>query len=472
MHTLTDHIGLYTDFYELTMAQSYFFTERIDDVATFDYFFRSTPFDSGYVVYAGLEELLSLITKFSYSQEDIDYLRKQGMKEEFLNYLKDFRFSGNIYSVKEGEIVFPNEPLLTVEANLIEAQLIESLILNYLNFQSLIATKARRIRDVAGERSFADFGLRRAQTLGSIHAARAAVIGGADSTSNTYAGMMYDIPVSGTQAHSWVQSFDDEIEAFRKYAEINPDNTVLLVDTYDTLKSGVPNAIKVAKEMEKQGHRLKAVRLDSGDLAYLSRKVRKMLNKAGLDYVGIVASNQLNERIIKSLIKEQGAKLDGFGVGTELATGQEDGALGGVYKLVESDGKPRLKISENVEKISLPCNKKLVRYFDEEGKFYRDGVLLRDQNPELTIFHPFHYHLNTDVSKLKYEILTEQVIKGGEICIGLRTLKEIKQYSLERFKQLSEEHKRFISPHTYKVGVAKDILDIRDKLIAEVEKDF
>lgn len=469
MYTLTSHIGLYTDFYELTMAQSYFFTERVDDCATFDYFYRKNPFDSGYVVFAGLDELLHLITEFRYSEQDIAYLRQQGMKDEFLEYLKDFRFSGNVYSVKEGEIVFPNEPLLTVEANLIEAQLIESLILNYLNFQSLVATKARRIRDVAGDRFFADFGLRRAQTLGSIHASRAAVIGGADATSNTYAGLLYDIPITGTQAHSWVQSFDEEVEAFRKYAEINPENTALLVDTYDTLKSGIPNAIIVAKEMEKKGYKLKAIRLDSGDLAYLSRKARKMLDKAGLEYVGIFASNQLNETILKSLLREQGASLDGFGVGTELATGQEDGALGGVYKLVESDGKPRLKISENVEKISLPCSKKLVRYFDEEGKFYRDGILLREQDPALTIYHPFHYYKNTDVSELKYEVLTEQVMKKGEICVEMRSLKEIKAYSMKRFAQLAEGHKRFISPHIYKVGVAKEILDIRDKMIAQVQ---
>lgn len=472
MYTLTEHIGLYTDFYELTMAQSYFLTERVDDSATFDYFFRKTPFQSGYVVFAGLEELLHLITNFRYTEQDIAYLRQQGMREEFLSYLRDFRFSGNIYSVKEGEIVFPNEPLLTVEANLIEAQLIESLILNYLNFQSLIATKARRIRDVAGDRMFADFGLRRAQSLGSIHAARAAVIGGADSTAHTYAGMLYDIPVSGTQAHSWIQSFDEELEAFRKYAEINPENTVLLVDTYDTLKSGIPNAIIVAKEMEEKGSKLKAIRLDSGDLAYLSRKARKMLDDAGLNYVGIFASNQLNEKIVKSLLQEQGAQLDGFGIGTELATGQEDGALGGVYKLVESDGKPRLKISENIEKISLPCKKKLVRYFDDNGLFYRDGILLKDQSPEVKIYHPFHYYKNTDVSKLKYEVLTEQVVKKGEICISLRTLKEIKEYSLMRFAQLPNAHKRFISPHIYKVGVAKEILDIRDKMIAEVQENF
>ncbi len=471
MYTLTEHVGLYTDFYELTMAQSYFLTERVDDCATFDYFFRKSPFKGGYVIFAGLEELLSIIEKFRYSAEDIDYLREQGFKEEFLEYLKDFRFSGNIFSVKEGEVVFPNEPILTIEANLIEAQLIETLILNYLNFQSLIATKARRIRDVIGDKTFADFGLRRAQTLGGIHSSRASYIGGADATSNTYVGKLYDIPITGTIAHSFVQSFDNEIDAFRKYAEINPNSTVLLVDTYDTLKSGIPNAIIVAKEMEEKGHKLKAIRLDSGDLAYLSKKARKMLDDNGLEYVKVVASNQLNEIIIKSLLQEQGAELDGFGVGTELATGQEDGALGGVYKLVASDGKPRLKISDNVAKISLPCQKQLVRYFDDEGKFYRDGILLKEQSPENnTIYHPFHYYKNTDVSNLKYEVLSEQVMKDGKVCCKLRTLKEIKEYSMERFEQLPNSHKRFISPHIYKVGVAKEILDIRDNLISEFQK--
>ncbi|PIF02663.1 MAG: nicotinate phosphoribosyltransferase, partial [Draconibacterium sp.] len=250
------------------------------------------------------------------------------------------------------------------------------------------------------------------------------------------------------------------------------DKTILLVDTYDTLKSGVPNAIKVAKEMEAKGHKLQGVRLDSGDLAYLSQEVRKMLDAEGLEYVQIVASNQLNERILKSLLREQDAKLDGFGVGTELVTGQEDGALGGVYKLVESDGKARLKISENVEKISLPCQKKLVRYFDADGKFYRDGILLREQDPKMTIYHPFHYYKNTDVSELEYEVLTEQVMQSGKTCIQPKSLKEIKAYSMQRFEQLPEGHKRFISPHIYKVGVAKEILDIRDKMITEVQGRF
>lgn len=467
MYTLTEHIGLFTDFYELTMAQSYYLSGKGEDRATFDYYYRKNPYGGGYVVFAGLDELLALLVNFRYSDTDIAYLREQGLHKEFLDYLRDFRFRGNVYSVPEGEIVFPNEPILTVDANIIEAQIIETLILNLLNFQSLIATKARRIRDVAGNKSFAEFGLRRAQSLGGIHASRAAVIGGADSTSNVYAGQMYDIPVSGTHAHSWVQSFDSEIEAFRAYAKINPNDTYLLVDTYKTLSSGVPNAIIVAKEMEARGQRLKGIRLDSGDLAYLSRKARKQLDDAGLNYVKIIASNQLNELILKSL-EDQGAMLDGFGIGTELATGQDDGALGGVYKLVESNGKPRMKISENIEKISLPMRKKLVRYYDEENNFYRDGILPFETDRVERIYHPYQYYKFTDVSNLAFEVLTKQVIKDGEIIVENRSLKAIKEFSMKRFSQLEQGHKRFISPHIYKVGVAKEILDVRDRVLNDL----
>jgi nicotinate phosphoribosyltransferase len=282
MPIVINHWGLYTDFYELAMAQGYYLCGRKNERAAFNYFFRTNPFNGGYTVFAGLQDLLPALSEFNFSEEDIRYLADQGMQKEFLEYLSDFQFSGSINSVSEGEIVFPNEPILQVEGNIIECQLIESLLLNFLNFESLIATKAFRIKQVAGTKTFSDFGLRRAQGLGAIHASRASVIGGASSTSNVLAGKLFDIPVSGTQAHSWIQSFDNELEAFRLFAKTNPDNSVLLVDTINTLKSGVPNAIIVAKEMEKEGHRLKAIRLDSGDLAYLSKKARKMLDDAGL----------------------------------------------------------------------------------------------------------------------------------------------------------------------------------------------
>src|SRR6056297_2548895 len=250
MPLFTNHWGLYTDFYELTMAQGYFYSGKKNDSPTFNYFFRTNPFKGGFTVFAGLQDFLELLSNFTYSESDIDYLKEQGFRSDFLNYLKDFQFSGNIMSVQEGEIVFPNEPVLQVEGNIIESQLIESFLLNILNFESLIATKAFRIKLVAGDRIFTDFGLRRAQGFGAIHASRAAIIGGAASTSNVLAGKLFGIPVSGTQAHSWVQSFDTELEAFRTYAKAHPENAILLVDTYDTLKSGMPNAIKVAKEME------------------------------------------------------------------------------------------------------------------------------------------------------------------------------------------------------------------------------
>jgi len=469
MNTLTENAGLYTDFYELTMAQGYFLSGKKQEQTVFDYYYRTNPYKGGYLVFAGLYDLLKILQHFRYDDKNIKFLRKSGLREEFLSYLKDFKFNATIYSVREGEIVFPNEPIVRVEGNIIEAQLIETLLLNYLNFQSLIATKACRIRNVIGEKAFADFGLRRAQGLGGVHASRAAVIGGADSTSNVYSGFNYDIPVSGTQAHAWVQSFEDELEAFRKYAEINPTSTVLLVDTYNTLKSGIPNAIIVAKELEEKGNKLIGIRLDSGDLAYLSKKARKMLDDEGLDYVQIFASNQLNEYVIKSL-NEQGARIDGYGIGTELVTGKDTGALDGVYKLVENNGNPRLKISENIEKITIPGKKKLIRYFDKDGKFFRDGILLANEESANKIYHPFHRDKNTEVSNYRAEELTQKVMENGEILIESKTPGEINAYLKQRFNQLPDEHKRFISPHIYKVGISENLLDLRDGILKNIRE--
>ncbi|MDB4584697.1 nicotinate phosphoribosyltransferase, partial [Draconibacterium sp.] len=373
MSIINNHLGLYTDFYELTMAQGFFYHNRQNDSATFDYFFRTNPFHGGFTVFAGLQDFLDLLLDFTFSNSDIAFLKSKGLKNEFLAYLKDFRFKGDIFSVNEGEIVFPNEPVLRVDGNIIECQIIESILLNILNFESLIATKAFRIKLVAGHTIFSDFGLRRAQGFGALHASRAACIGGAASTSNVLAGKLFDLPISGTQAHSWVQSFENELQAFRAYAEVHQENTVLLVDTFDTLKSGVPNAIIVAKELEQEGHKLKAIRLDSGDLAYFSKKARKLLDDAGLKYVKIIASNQLNEFVVKSLLRDQQAPIDAFGIGTELVTGKNDAALDGVYKLAEMNGLPKMKFSENLEKVTLPGKKQLIRFFDENDYFYRDG---------------------------------------------------------------------------------------------------
>lgn len=468
MRTLTQNTGLYTDFYELTMAQAYFYSGKQNETSSFDYFFRTNPYKGGYIVFAGLQDLLSILSNFSYNDENLAFLKETGLKDEFLDYLKDFRFKGNIYSMKEGEIAFPYEPIVRVEGNIIECLLIETILLNYLNFQSLIATKACRIRSVIGDKTFTDFGLRRAQGLGGIHASRAAIIGGADSTSNTYAAFNYQIPVSGTQAHAWVQSFDKEINAFRQYAEINPDSTVLLVDTYNTLKSGIPNAIIIAKELENKGHKLIGIRLDSGDLAYLSKKGREMLNKANLDYVQIFASNQLNEYVIKSL-NEQGAQIDGYGVGTELVTGSDAGALDGVYKLVENAGKPCLKVSENIEKMTLPGRKKVMRYFDKEGKFFRDGILLFEEKKTSHIHHPFLSHKTTDIEGYTAEELTQKVMENGEVLIAHKTPSEINAYLQKRFAQLPIGHKRFISPHIYKVGVSDEALNLKNELLKKIQ---
>jgi nicotinate phosphoribosyltransferase len=471
MPIVINHWGLYTDFYELAMAQGYYLCGRKNETSTFNYFFRSNPFNGGYTVFAGLQDMLSALIEFNFSEDDISYLADQGMQKEFLDYLSNFHFSGSIDSVSEGEIVFPNEPILQVEGSIIECQLIESLLLNFLNFESLIATKAFRIKHVAGAKSFSDFGLRRAQGLGSIHASRAAVIGGASSTSNVMAGKLFNIPVSGTQAHSWIQSFDNELEAFRLFTKTNPDNSILLVDTINTLKSGVPNAIIVAKEMEKAGHRLKAIRLDSGDLAYLSKKARKMLDEAGLNYVQIIASNQLDEYVIKSLLQDQHAAIDSFGIGTELITGKKNAALDGVYKLVEVNGLPKMKLSENVEKTTLPGRKQLYRCYDHEGMFYRDAILLAGENPTEAeiIYDPVHPEKNTVIKSLHKEPLLKPVIVKGKVVKGQQSLSEIHSYLIERAALLPREHYRFISPHIYKTGISEMLMNMRNKLKKQLQ---
>jgi nicotinate phosphoribosyltransferase len=471
MNILNEKLGLYTDFYELAMAEGYFYCGKKNQQVSFNYFFRTNPFKGGFTVFAGLADFLGMLIQFTFGASDIQYLKEQGFKSEFLDYLKDFRFSGNILSVREGEIVFPNEPILRVDGNIIECQLIESLLLNIINFESLIATKAFRIKLVTGKHIFSDFGLRRAQGFGAIHASRAACIGGASSTSNVFAGKLFGIPVSGTQAHSWIQSFDTELEAFRAYAEVHPENTILLVDSYDTLKSGVPNAIIVAKEMEEKGHQLKGIRLDSGDLAYLSKRARKILDNAGLKQVKIIASNQLNEHVIKTLLKDQDAAIDAFGIGTELVTGKDDAALDGVYKLVEIDGLPKMKFSENIEKNTLPSKKQLYRYFDNHGKFYRDAIALENENPaEIdVIYHPVYPELNTNIKGLTFEKLLLEVVINGKIALEKQSPLEIHKILEGRAALLPDEHKRFISPHIYKAGITEKLMETRNKLSKQIK---
>ncbi len=469
---MTDkHLGLFTDHYELTMAEGYFKSGMQDEIANFDYFFRKNPFGSGFTVFAGLQDLLDMIANFKYDSAAIDYLHNKGFNDEFLEFLKFFQFRGDIYAPHEGEIVFPNEPIVRVKGSIIETQLVETLLLNVLNFQSLVATKANRLRHSAGNSLLMEFGMRRAHGQAAIQASRAAVIGGVDSTSNVYSAFQYNLNSSGTMAHSWVQSFEDELTAFRKYAAANPENSILLVDTYNTLKTGVPNAITVAKELEKEGYKLLAIRLDSGDLAYLSKMARQQLDNAGLTYVKIVASNQLDEYIIKSLIG-QGAPIDWFGVGTSLVTGKSDAALDGVYKLSLINQRPTLKLSEDLIKITLPGEKKVVRYFNDSNKFHVDAIVLADENEQNihTIFHPQNPERNTSVEGLKSETIAGKVIENGKLITVIKSISEISDYRKFRISQLPDEHKRFEYPHLYKVGLSKNLIKLRDKLITDFGK--
>lgn len=464
---MLDFSGSYTDQYQITMGQVYFLKGHTAHPAVFDYFFRKLPFDSGYAVFAGLQDLLEILKDFRFQEKDLEYLRGLDLDPDYLDYLKDFRFRGNIYSVREGDVVFPGEPVVRVEANIIEAQIIETILLNILNFQTLIATKARRMVFQAKGRTLIDFGLRRAQSTGGYFASRASIVGGFQATSNTRAARDFHIPISGTMAHSFIQSYEDELTAFRDFAEAHPKNTVLLADTYDTLKSGIPNAIKVGLEMEKKGEKLKGVRLDSGDLAYFSRKSREMLDEAGLHYVKIAASNQLDEHLIRSLI-DQEAPIDIFGVGTSLVTGKPDAALDGVYKLSFFRGKPRIKLSETIAKVTLPHKKQVYRILDKNGNFSGADVvsLAEDDQPEM-MHHPYDPLKFLSFNGMEREALLHPVMKEGRILHKKFSLSEIAEYSMQRFEKLPPEYKRFFNPHIYKIGISSALKQERDQLIEQ-----
>jgi len=464
---LFDFTATYTDQYELAMGQAYFLAGRKDESAVFDYFFRKNPFNGGYTIFAGLPDLLAVLENFRFDQKDLDFLKAQSFHPDYLTYLEGFRFAGTIYSPLEGDLVFPTRPVLRVDGNLIETQLVETVLLNILNFQSLIATKASRMRHAAKDGVLIDFGLRRAQGLGGYYASRAAVIGGFDATSNARAARDYNLEPSGTMAHAYVQSHENEIDAFRSFAAARPDDCVLLVDTYNTLKSGMPNAITVAKEMEKKGRRLKGIRLDSGDLAYLAKKSRSMLDEADLHYVKIAASNQLDEHVIRSLT-EQGAPIDVFGVGTSLVTGQPDAALDGVYKLAQAGGQPVIKLSETVSKITLPDKKQVWRAIDDDGLFLgADVVGLEDEKNIAVMHHPFAPHQSFAIEPHETEPLLLPVMAQGRIVYDPPSLAQSVQYCRERLARLPAEYKRFENPHTYKVGISGRLKELRDRLIAE-----
>ncbi len=486
-----DRPGLFTDLYELTMMQGFFYKGLHEQSAGFDYFFRKIPFDGGFVVFAGLQDLLDTLHGLHFTQQELDFLASRGFRPEFLKYLKGFEFRGTVFAAKEGDVIFPSTPVVRVTGRLLEVQLIETLLLNLLNFQSLIATKAARMRLAAGpEKSLIDFGLRRAQGLGGIHATRAAMIGGFDATSNVHAAMRYDVQAVGTMAHSWVQSFGSELEAFRAFVELYPEGSVLLVDTYDTLGSGVPNAIKVAKELEATGGRLKGIRLDSGDLAYFSRKARAMLDAAGLNHVRITVSNQLDERLIRSLLS-QGAPIASFGVGTRLVTGVPDAALDGVYKQCLVGGRASMKVSENVEKVTLPGLKRVWRMQGEDGYFAGDAIgldgdgfgeasgsadakgiagvkdfsKLETTEPPTRMHHPIFPAKKTDLTKFTAEELLRPVMVNGEPVVEEHDLKAMAAFSAGRIASLAPEHLRFDNPHVYKVGVTPEVLELRDTLL-------
>jgi len=448
------------------MAQVYF-NKNQNQQAVFDYFFRKLPFNGGYAIFAGLEEIISIIEELRFSESDIAYLKEHDFEPEFLAYLKDFRFRGTINAMQEGEIVFPTAPVLQVEANLIEAQIIETILLNTLNFQTLIATKASRIRTVAGDKTLLDFGLRRAQGPGGYYASRASMVGGFDGSSNVITGRDYGFPISGTMAHAFVQSYDDELTAFRDFAENRPKNCVLLVDTYDTLKSGMPNAITVAKEMEARGQKLLAIRLDSGDLAYLAKRCRIMLDQAGLDYVKIAASNQLDEYVIQSL-QNQNAPIDVYGVGTNLVIGKPNGALDGVYKLSFANGKPRIKISESISKVTLPHKKQVYRILTEDNVLIGADAIGLSQEAHISVMHhPVEPFKNLNIDDLKQQAMLQPVMQQGKRVYPEKTVQEIAAFSKKQLAALPDEFKRFDNPHIYKVGISDQLKDERDRLIAE-----
>jgi nicotinate phosphoribosyltransferase len=455
---------LCTDYYEYTMTQGYYLSGKGQEEAVFDIGYRQNPYGGGYAIAAGLRDAVEYVLNMHFASEELAYLGSLGFRDDFLKVLESMHFSGDITAVPEGEVVFPGEPVITVKGPLLETQLLEALILSTVNFQTLIATKARRMVCAADGRSIMDFGLRRAQGDGGIGASRACFIGGVASTSNVLLAFEEGVPVGGTIA--WVQSFPSELEAFRAYAHMHPDDSVLLLDTYDTLKQGLPNAVTVAKELEKEGHQLRGIRLDSGDLAYLSKKVRAVLDQNGLGYVKISVSNQLDEYVIESLV-DQSAPIDMFGVGTRLVTGHSDGALDGVYKMVQLTGRPVIKISENPSKINIPGEKELYRYYDAgDGLWLMDGLCLKGGDEEPTVvMHPDFDYKKTDVTGLRREKIRKEIVRNGKLTYAFPSLLETRVWAEQRFSLLYGEHKRFANPHTYHIGVSRELFDLRRRLI-------
>lgn len=475
-----DSLTLHTDLYQINMMYTYWKENIGHKKAVFEAYFRKAPFENGYVVYAGLEALVNYISQLKFSQGDIDYIKAtQQYDEAFYTYLENFKFTATIRSAYEGEVMFANEPLIQVEGELIQCQLIETLLLNIINFQTLIATKAARIRNVVGTvDSLAEFGTRRAQEKdAAIWGARAAYIGGFDSTSNMRAGKLFDIPVTGTHAHAMVQAYRNDYDAFKAYAKTHKQ-VIFLVDTYDTLKSGVPNAIKVAKEMANETEFL-GVRIDSGDMAYLSKKIRHQLDEAGFTQAKIFASNDLDEKTILNL-KMQGAKINSWGVGTKLITAYDQPALGVVYKLVSIEDEngnmvDTMKISSNAEKVSTPGVKQVWRITrNSDGKSEGDYVALVHEDvqalKELYMFHPVHTYINKTVKDFSARPLLHDIIVKGQLVYALPLLNEIKQYAEHSLRALWDEYKRILNPEPYPVDLSQTLYHQKMESIAKIKQ--
>lgn len=476
------NLTMLVDFYELTMANGYFEHGMQDKIACFDLFFRRVPDHGGFAIMAGLEQLIEYLEKLNFTAADIEYLQGKGIfSEGFLHYLENFEFSCDVFAIAEGTPIFPGEPIVTIRGPIIEAQFIETIALLYINHQSLIATKANRIVRAAKGRSVIEMGSRRAQgSDGAVLGARAAYIGGTDGSSCTIADSLYGVPALGTMAHSWVQSFDSEYEAFKKYAELYPNNCVLLVDTYDTLKTGIPNAIRVFTEfIIPNGHAPGAIRIDSGDAAYLSKKARKMLDAAGLTETRIIISNSLDEYTIKDLLIQQ-APIDGFGVGERLITSKTEPVFGGVYKLVatEVDGVniPKIKISNNPEKVTTPGFKQVYRLFDKtKNKAIADVITLFDEEindrEPYTIFDPNHTWKRKNITNFVAVKLLQPIFEKGKLVYKKPKIEEIRKYANSEVEKLWEESLRFENPHKYYVDLSQDLFDLKHALLKKHTKE-
>ena len=470
------NLTLLTDLYQLTMLNGYFEKNVHEDIVVFDMFFRKNACNGGYTIVCGIEQFVEYIDNIHFSDDDIDYLRSLDLfSDNFLNFLKDFKFTGDIYAVEEGTVMFPNEPIITVKAPLYQAQLIETTLLNIVNFQSLIATKASRVCFAADGDSVLEFGIRRAQGPDAgLYGSRAAIIGGCHATANVLAGKMFNVPVVGTQAHSWVQKFDSELESFQAYADIYPDKCLLLIDTYNVLNSGLPNAVSVFKDLKSKGYEPLGVRLDSGDLQYLSKECKKVLDSEGFENVKITASNDLDEYTISSL-KSQGAAINSWGVGTKLITSAESPSLGGVYKLsaiINDDYiEPKIKLSENPEKINNPGFKKVVRIYDNNMKAQADLIMLHDEEIDtskpLTVFHPIYTWKTTTFEDYTVRELHMPLFINGKSMYKPKSTMEIRDYVKEELNSLWEQYHRLLKPHVYKVDLSQELWDLKTTMIDE-----